>query len=66
MWILYLINIANIQGEIPLQGDFSAEHMIFGGALLAAHYMFSYIADNQIIYPPGWINKYKNTCAAAF
>lgn len=23
---------ANIQGEIPLQGDFSAEHMIFGGA----------------------------------
>lgn len=22
---------ARIQGEIPLQGDFSAEHMIFGG-----------------------------------
>lgn len=24
-------NFGNIQGEIPLQGDFSAEHMIFGG-----------------------------------
>lgn len=25
------INVAVIQGDIPLQGDFSAEHMIFGG-----------------------------------
>lgn len=33
--IKFLSNIngvATIQGDIPLQGDFSAEHMIFGGA----------------------------------
>ncbi|XP_065638103.1 ABC transporter I family member 21-like, partial [Quercus suber] len=31
--ICYTLNkyvSANIQGEVPLQGDFSAEHMIFG------------------------------------
>lgn len=27
----YLSHCAGYQGELPLQGDFSAEHMIFGG-----------------------------------
>lgn len=36
-------NFGNIQGEIPLQGDFSAEHMIFGGWEFFFFWRFSLI-----------------------
>jgi hypothetical protein len=37
-----------LQGEIPLQGDFSAEHMIFGGESLLVPLEFFYTRSANI------------------
>lgn len=41
-------NFGNTQGEIPLQGDFSAEHMIFGGRI-AFFFSFLFLGQFSLI-----------------